>query len=284
MTYTIDDLPKYSHWPEKLLGLKEFNPKQKTLEELDREYEKEKWGALLSEVLDSDKPPTLELAETLLTPSETKVFYYQKKSFDYAYYTAAHLKYIRLVEGFIGKYITECSALFELGSGYGSIILKLAKKSLFSKVPLFAADFSESALKLLQMIALEEKIKIQTASCNFLDHKLTNIVLPTGSLIFTSFALTCIPQLEDTILENMINLKPKFVVHFEPFYEHQEDTSLFGLLNKKYIQLNNYNKNLLNLLKNAQEKGKITIIEEDRNCFGINPLLCGSVLVWSPVV
>ena len=48
-TITIDELPRYNHWPAKILGLESINTSlQKTPESIVREYGQDKWGEILS--------------------------------------------------------------------------------------------------------------------------------------------------------------------------------------------------------------------------------------------
>lgn len=48
--FTLDDLPRFSPWPRRLLGLETWQQRQKTSEEISREYENEKWGSLLNQL------------------------------------------------------------------------------------------------------------------------------------------------------------------------------------------------------------------------------------------
>src|SRR5262249_37183244 len=59
-TYTVDDLPRYSPWPARLLGLEPFQPKQKTPAEVSREFEGEKWGPLLRWAHQAKEPVRLD--------------------------------------------------------------------------------------------------------------------------------------------------------------------------------------------------------------------------------
>ena len=45
---SINDLPKFSPWPARLLGAEEFVAKRRTPSEVRREYESEKWRNVLS--------------------------------------------------------------------------------------------------------------------------------------------------------------------------------------------------------------------------------------------
>lgn len=46
--YTLDDLPRFSPWPARLLGLEPWGQRTKSSDEILREYEHENWGPLLA--------------------------------------------------------------------------------------------------------------------------------------------------------------------------------------------------------------------------------------------
>ena len=67
-----------------------------------------------------------------------------------------------------------------------------------------------------------------------------------------------------------------YVVHFEPTVVN-ERTSLLGLLRNKYMELNDYNRNLIYVLK---ERTDIEILELKTDIFGLVPLNTTNLIVW----
>jgi hypothetical protein len=53
-------------------------------------------------------------------------------------------------------------------------------------------------------------------------------------------------------------------------------------LRRRYIEVNDYNRNLVSLLRAQQAEGALRILEELPAVLGVNPLLPVSVIVWSP--
>jgi hypothetical protein len=53
-------------------------------------------------------------------------------------------------------------------------------------------------------------------------------------------------------------------------------------MRQRYIEVNDYNTNLVTLLREHQKRGLIKIIEERPAVFGLNALLAASLLVWAP--
>lgn len=63
-TYTINDLPRFSPWPERLIGSESWQQRHKTPEEIIREYEHEKWGSLLRKVQEAKRDVSVEEADS----------------------------------------------------------------------------------------------------------------------------------------------------------------------------------------------------------------------------
>ena len=77
-------------------------------------------------------------------------------------------------------------------------------------------------------------------------------------------------------------LGQKTTIFIEPCYEHCDDSTLLGLLRRRYIEVNDYNTNLVTLLHEESEAGKVKILDERKAAFGHHPLLAASVIVWEP--
>ena len=82
------------------------------------------------------------------------------------------------------------------------------------------------------------------------------------------------------LIDYIRKLQPKYCIHFEPCYEYHDSNTIYGLLCKKYIEVNDYNRNLIVILRQAQKDGKIKILEQQKNVLGSNPLFPFSVIVW----
>jgi Cyclopropane fatty acid synthase and related methyltransferases len=59
----------------------------------------------------------------------------------------AHRAYIDFIAKSLERFLP-ATALVELGCGYGSVILDLARRPEFHQMPLFAADFTDSGPRL----------------------------------------------------------------------------------------------------------------------------------------
>ena len=97
-------------------------------------------------------------------------------------------------------------------------------------------------------------------------------------------AASCLPYLSADFVDGLTALRPTAVVNIEPCYEHCDSSTLIGVLRRRYIEVNDYNRNLVTLLREQERAGKLPIHEEQQAVIGINPLFPVSVIVWSPYI
>jgi len=192
-----------------------------------------------------------------------------------------HQRFIDLVERVLQPYLP-ASTLVELGAGYGSVILSLAKKKSFRYLKLIAAEYTSSGVKLIQRLAKNQHSEIKTGHCDFGSVGVTDLDIPADAVIFTSFATPCVPNLPASFVASLAGFRPRVVAHFEPCYEHCDRNTLLGLMRRRYIEINDYNRNLVTLLHKKQAEGDITILKECPAVMGPNPLLSASILHWKP--
>lgn len=281
--FTLNELPYFSPWPARLLGTEPYSMKYKTPEEVTREYEHEKWGPLLRKVHSYGKNISVEmtdeialrdLPETLCSIGE-KLHLFSPLDFNH--------RYVDFIERTLKK-LLPASALVELGCGYGNIILKLAKRKIFSSMQIMAAEYTSSGMKLTRELAERQGLDMEVENCNFASPEVAKLPIPPNAIIFTSNATLYVPKLKTSFVSALSSFKPKAVVHFEPCFEHCDNRSLLGLMRRRYIEVNDYNRNLVTLLHKQQGKRRIIIHLEQPAVLGLNPLLAASVLIWSPIL
>ena len=193
----------------------------------------------------------------------------------------SHDAYIAYIAAALEPHLP-ANGLAELGCGYGSAILGLARKAPFQDMPYFAADFTSTGPELAALIGIAESIKLTTGRADLRQNPITNLEIPPGSLIYTAYAAQYVEPLTPEFVDSLIALEPKAVVHIEPVYEHCDPATLLGLLRQRYIQANGYNRNLLTILHDHERQGSLEIIHEGVPGFGPNPLLAASVIAWRP--
>ena len=279
--YTINDLPKYSRWPARLLGIEFWKQRNKSKEEIDREFEVESWGAYLKRIKNEglENKITTHMLDNWQCAFNTPVLYTENNLFFQDSFGNAHLRRFNIVKEYINKFSVS-DTIVELGCGYGSVILTLAGKPEFKATNFLAAEYTPSGIELTKLCAKNQGIEIDVGWCDFTDERLTDLVIPEGALIFTCSATYILPLLPNSFITSIKKLKPSVVIHFEPIYEHYYEDTLLDMMRKRYIEVNDYNQNLLTLLRNDNN---IQIMFERRTVIGINPLFSQSIIVWREV-
>ena len=277
----FDDIAKHSHWPPRLLGIEPYSVRLKTETDVLREFDSEKWGELLNyaRTLDEVSLDNIEwhhIASDVLSP------YYETGAFYLATEPQMLDRHLDLYASTLRPYLAGATGLVELGAGYGSKILNLGSQEGFSGLPLFAAEYTRSGCELLRILAKVRGQSVAVGHCDFRRPALEGVNIPEGAVIFTSYAVHYVPELPTDLVAFISALRPKAVVNFEPCFEHYPTDTLHGLMCRRYVELNDYSRNLATLIEGAADRGEITA-RIRKNVLGSNPFLPISILEWAPV-
>lgn len=277
----LNELPRYSEWPDRLTGISAFTVRKKTHKEVIREFNTDKWGALLRRVL-SQKGISISDVDNIVYQDsiDTLLPCWNGKDFVLESETTSMENHFTLYSHVLSQYLKHSTGLCELGAGYGRVILNLARLLSFKDLDIYAADLTEAGQKLIQILSANMGIPVHTGFCDFRGQLFKNLDMNTGAVLYTSYSVHYVPELPDNFPDFLLSKKPSTVIHFEPCFEHHDEQQLYGLLCKKYIKLNDYNTNLLTVLKKAEKAGKIEVLEERKNVIGSNPFLPISVIAW----
>lgn len=277
---SLDDLPTVSAWPAVLLGLEPFEPRVKSRAEVLREYEQDKWGPLRAAIDGGGGRWTVHDADrAFIGDGETVLSVGSELQTDTS--LLAHAACVDRIANFIGEFLPT-AAVAELGAGYGSVLLNLSHRPAFRAVRLLAGEFTTSGIACMDALAAAEGRPVETGHCDFTQERLTELAIPPNAIIYTCMAAPCVPVLSPSFVAGLARYKPSVVLHFEPCIEHC-DGSLLGLLRRRYIELNGYNRNLMTLLRAEADAGRIRILREERAFFGENCFLPCSFVAWEPV-
>jgi hypothetical protein len=276
---SLDDLPRFSPWPARLLGLSPWQPRPKTAENVRQEFEQEKWGPLLARVAGRQPTPDLAEVERELLGATPCLSLRSGTLVESTLLDAQHA-YRALAAEVLARH-WPAPALVELGCGYGSVLLDVARRAPFTGAALHGGEFTSSGRELTRLLGQAQGTPVTVGTCDFALPEVTDLVVPEGALIFTSYATPYVRELADSFVDALLARRPRAVVHLEPLYEHCGE-GLLGLMQRRYIELNDYNRNLLTLLRRREELGHLTLVEETRQVFGTNALLPVSVVVWRP--
>lgn len=274
---SLDDLPRFSRWPGILQGTTPFPQRERTREEVLREYDGEKWGEVLAWLrTQTHVTPEDLLRRQGLGPEQVVAFARGSQ-----FFTAAVSEVMGEYEQLLLKTIRphQPETLVELGCGLGDKLLKLAKALRPRKI--YGGEFTASGVSCGGLLAKHREVIARFEHFDYNDPQ-TLALVPAGAVVYTSHSIEQIPKLLDSFIEGLIQRSPKLVVHFEPGYEDQADEPVLGPLRRRYAELNDYNRNLVGLLRKFAAAGRIRIREHQKNIFSDTPFNPTSVLTWSP--
>ena len=278
-TIDFNKLPQYTKLFYNLINQKKVH--KKTESEVLREFDKEKWGHLLSNVKNKKKITYEDVIYCELQRQNKNVFFNNKKGFIYATNEEIIKENIDLYENILSKYTNKSSGLVELGAGYGAKIIDLSRRTFASNIELYAGEIANSGVEIINLFSEKLNLNLKAQKYNFRKSTTRNFFIPKNAVIYTSFAMHYIPNIKKEYFENILDFKPKAFVMFEPIYEFHNSKTIHSELCKKYIELNDYTMNfkeILNVLK-SDNKYKINIT---KNVFGNNPFLPLSIVEIIP--
>lgn len=278
---SFDDLPKYSRWPALVLGQSDFQVKAKTPAEVTREFDREKWQEV-RDWIDADPAIRYTEVDARRLGHLGPLPFFQDGKFRLLPLAEAHARHVALCASAMAGHVEGATALVELGAGYGSTLLGVHHVAGFADLPLYAAEYSQVGVGVIRDLARNSGLSVGAGKCDFYTSSMDDLGIPPGSVVFTSYAAHYVPRLTPNFFQMISALRPAAVFHFEPCYEHYSMQSIHGLMCRRYVQMNDYNQNLVSLLHAQQEQGVLEILDERPVVMGANPLLPISVLGWRP--
>lgn len=272
---SINDLPYYSRWPARLLGIEPFATEEKTVTKMLSEYDTDKYRACLEFVHAHHGASIGDVRweERGLSLRQTVCFSQRSK----LYSASAKEAFSRREEGMIKSLrplMKDVDTVIELGAGYGYNLALLHKA--FPKKTYLGGELSPNAVQLSRALLSIGVV----APFNFYD-KQWDIFNKTKSkkiLVLTCHSAEMLPEarlLIDRLEEHAHRIRA--VVHFEPLYLEDTKPSLLELLRRRYIEINKYNRDLLSALS---DDVRVTMGTCVYDMFGINPLFPESFIVW----
>ena len=255
-----DYLNSNNAWALRLLGFSGFQ-KKRDVQQVENEYNLDKYARLLElELPDMEayKRKGFELGG--LSMESVMPISFGDEIFRVPVPLARMLFY-NLIQSKLQEYASE--HLCELGCGYGFNLSYLGRNT-------YGGEYSKNA------VLLGQKLGMEIREFNYYKSEDYGFIKP-GSTVFTTHSIEQIPD-ASVIISSLEKQKEKinYVVHFEPTVV-KERTNLMGLMRNKYMELNDYNRNLVELL---QTHPAIEVLELQYDVFGLNPLNSSNLVVW----
>lgn len=274
----FDQLDIYSEFPKLYMDNKSTKKKLKTTKQVFREFEIDKWGTIHQKF--NNKFIDINNIENEYYNLKNEYVFFENGKFFLDKHLVILNKHILIYEKILSKYVTGASALVELGSGFGSKIIRLANKEFAKNIPLFAGELTKSGQELIRNIAVNMNIPIEVGFIDLREKKVSNSFnIPKNAVIFTSYAAHYDPNMDEEFTNFLAHFKPKAVINFEPCYEFYSSESLHGLMCKKYVEINDYTTNIWSSISNFCIRKKLNY-KITKNIIGFNPFMPISIVEW----
>lgn len=274
----LDDLPRWSNWPARMLGLESFVPPVRTTEKIAQEYGQEKWQFALDTFEKSGR--------TLDATALRKMYYAQGGDAPRAAVYRGKLVAARtptiicwyddLLADWMGPSIGGARTVVELGAGFGHVLWSLRQR--FPGKVYRGGEYTDSAVKLAELLYADHP-DISVQHVNFYDNDYAVLDEAEGPVVvFTSQAIEQIPDCRG-IIDALAKHRSKIaaVFHIEPAFDLQTPATLLGQMRRRYLEINDYNRNLFGTLKSRAD---IRIVRLEQDVIGWNPFNCLGMVHW----
>lgn len=255
-----DYLNKDNPWSQRLLGIVPFT-KNRDILQVENEYNLDKYAKLLNhdlKTMEDYKVKEFELGGK--NASSDMQISIGDDIFSTSVANARKI-YYDLIKEKLKPYASEHTC--ELGCGYGYNLS-------FAGENAYGGEYSKNA------VTLGRKLGMDVREFNYYDEN-DYLFIKEDSTIFTAHSIEQIPDAR--IIVNSLEKqrhKINYVIHFEPTYV-EERYNLIGLMRNRYIEINDYNRNLIQVLKG---NSSIEILELKHDVFGLVPLNSTNLIVW----
>jgi hypothetical protein len=247
-------------WTLRLLGKTDFK-KHRDIHQVENEYNLDKYAKLLKcDLKTIEEYKAQEFAFAGWNQNSEMIISSGETIFSVPVSEARSLFY-NLIREKVTQYASK--HICELGCGYGFNLTLFGKNT-------YGGEYSENA------VTLAKKLGMDVKPFNYYKSEDYQFIRP-DTTIFTSHSIEQIPD-ASVIIKCLEKQKEKinYVVHFEPTIV-EERISLFGLLRNRYIEINDYNRNLIAVLQNHPG---IEILELKTDVLGLSPLNSTNLIVW----
>jgi hypothetical protein len=259
-----------------------FIRKIKNKKNIIKEFNIDKWGYLLNYVSKSKKINLFRLEKKLSNKNQIYSPYYYSGNF----YLANSVIKSKIEKKIICDYVIKNSKnidnIVEIGAGYGSKILSIAKflKNKKIKKNIYALEYTENGRNLIKIISNRMNLDVRVGKCDLSKKKIFNFKLKKKTLFFTSFSLHYCKKINKEMINFFFKNTASKVIHFEPCYEAKKINKEHDAICKNYIEKNSYAKNILSELMKAHKKKQI-LLTIKKNVFGENCYLPFSILKYT---
>jgi len=275
----LAELPKWSPWPSRLLGLTEWKNQKRDVAKVDSEYDKDEYLRCLkfAQEKKSVTPEDVRSYEFRL-PRPPLCVSQKNKLYELPSGKILAADNAMLLD-VLSPLMKDVDTVVELGCGYGFNLWELRKH--FPDKKFLGGDYSANAAKLAGML-YKDCPNMTVETFNFYNDSfpmLERCAPESKVLIFTRHATEQLPSVKK-IFETLTQYFDRIAIaaHMEVGFENYGD-GLLDLLRKRYVAVNDYNQDIVGVIR---QRSDIELIRNDPDEYGINPLNPSSVIVWKP--
>jgi hypothetical protein len=270
---TLDELPRHSPWPARLLGLEAAGREPRTAASVLREYDRDKYAPLLAAVEREPGMSVEDVKRLELGDPGTPVVMSEGDRLLLVPAAEAVRRSVDTVTALVAEQAAGAGAVVDLGCGYGYQLAQLAP--VLPGVRLLGGEYAPSAVALAGRLHAGDGIAVE--EFDFLAGRPGPLARAENALVLLSYVLTTVPDVAAAV-ELLAAQRERIgrVVVFDA------DRSLFGdgllgLLRRRYVEVNDYRCELLDVLRARTD---VTIERVDADVIGPNALLPASVIVF----
>lgn len=274
----LNDLPKSTPWVGRLLGLTEFAQKVRTVEQIESEYNQDKFKRCLDLYEESGgKMSSFELRMAIDRVGLDE----EADSVVNGDLVSATLREIndrrnQIILDALRPAAQRNDTIVELGAAFGFNLDFLAGQ--LPDTDFVGADYSANAIDLAGRLFASNP-NMQFGRFNFYDE--TYPVLDTFDGPFTALTAQAIEQMPTAkpLIEALRRVRDRVseVVQLEPNHESHDPDTLIGAMRKRYGDVNDYNRDLIPLLENDSE---IEVLEKSVAVIGFNAFNPLTLVRW----
>jgi hypothetical protein len=280
----LNDLPRWRpEWSRRLLGLTAFETPVRSVEKIEEEYNRDKWARALAMYEESGGTLSALRIREVMTDStpEAERACIVDGGLAVSTCVAQYRMLFDLLEMWFGDSVAQSRSVVELGTAFGAFVTELSKR--FTAPAFAGADFSENGVRLAKRLN-EGNSRLSFRQVDFYEPRYDVLDAMEGPVtVFTAQAIEQLPSAApfvDTLLKHRDKVRSVF--HLEPVFEVQDD-SLIGLMRQRYLEMNDYCRDLLGQLQARAKAGEIEIRRVEPDLFGFNPFNSLTLIEWRPV-
>lgn len=277
----IDDLPQYSTWPARLLVVSDWETRVRNEQLVKTEYG-QKWGDLSVEYRKHNFKTLRKAIEYLfITHFQSHILFHIDEQIYQAENSVQLWDYFYTrIMTVLGKHLTPDDTLVELGCGWGRNLLYALDKGLCQRA--IGGEYTEEGQKLGQLIGKQFDLSLDINPFDYYKPDPEFMKCLKDTVVFTHNSIEQISYMPEETIQAIAENRPKAVIHFEPIYEYRTKDTMLHYIWKRYTEVNDYNRNLITVLKKLEQQGLLNILEERKHALGLNAFNPGSYIVWQP--